>query len=149
MNASPDGVVADPLNVCDFVLGLSPTFVARTFSGDVKHMTDIIRAGLKHDGFAFIEIMQVCTTYNKATPEQWYWDKLRDLNEMKGYKADNIADARKACADMDKEMKVGIFYQDKKSVNLMDRFVQRQGVKTALVDEVKHYDIKELMKGFE
>jgi len=149
MNTSPDGVVAEPMNACDFVLTLNPTFVARTFSGDVKHTTDILRAGLKHNGFAFIEIMQVCTTYNKATPQHWYWDKLRYLNELKGYDSTDLWAARKACQDMDKEMKVGIFYQDKKSVNFLEHLTQRQDVKTTLVEEVRHYDISKLMKQFE
>lgn len=147
MNASPDGVLVNPMNVCEFVLGLKPTFVARSFSGDVEHMTKMIQAGLQHNGFAFIEIMQVCTTYNKATPQHWYWDKLRDLTAMKGYDSTDLEAARKACMDMDKEMKVGIFYQDKKSIPLPERMVQRQGVKTALTEEVDYVDIKKMMEG--
>lgn len=146
MNASPDGVLTNPMNVCDFILSLNPTFVARTFSGDVDHMTKVIQEGLNHNGFAFIEIMQVCTTYNKATPQHWYWDKIQYLDQLKGYDSSNIEMARKACKDMDKEMKLGVFYQDKKSIPYHERLRQRQGVKETLVDEVNYVDISDLLK---
>jgi len=148
MNSSPDGVVLEPINACDFVLGLKPSFVARTFSNDVNHMTDVLRAGLKHNGFAFVEILQTCPTYNKATPQQWYWDKIRHVEEVKGYDPSNLKMAREAAQDMDKEIKIGVLYQDKNSVNFLERLPSRKGIKTALVDEVKAYDIAKLAKMF-
>jgi 2-oxoglutarate ferredoxin oxidoreductase subunit beta len=148
MNGSPDGVVAEPINACDFVLGLKPSFVARSFSNDVNHMTDVLRAGLKHNGFAFVEILQTCPTYNHATPQQWYWDKIRHLDGVKGYDPSNLKMAREVAQDLEKEIKIGILYQDKKSVNFLERLPSRKGVKTALVDEVKAYDIKKLIAPF-
>ena len=34
------------------------TYVARCFSGDIKHLTDIIVQGVEHEGFTFIEVLQ-------------------------------------------------------------------------------------------
>ena len=148
MNGSPDGVVTEPINTCDFVLGLHPSFVARSFSGDVKHMTDVLRAGLRHNGFAFVEILQACPTYNKATPQGWYWDKMRHLEEMKGYDPSNLETARKAARDLEKDIRIGVLYQDRKSVNFLERLPARKGIKTSLVDEVRAYDIGKLTKAF-
>ena len=148
MNGSPDGVVIDPINACDFVLGLKPSFVARSFSNDVNHMTDILRAGLRHNGFAFVEILQTCPTYNKATPQQWYWDRIRHLEERKGYDSSDLKMAREAAQDMEKEINIGILYQEKNSVNFLERLPSRKGVNSALVDEVKAYDIKKLIAPF-
>lgn len=145
MNGSPDGVLSDPMNCCDFVLGLNPTFVARSFSGDVKHMTDIIRAGLKHNGFAFIEIMQTCPTYNRATPQEWYLERVNYLKTT----PKTIESARKACEDLNDKMNLGIFYQDKKAPNYMEMLVNRDGMKTVPVDEVGKFDIKKLLGQFE
>lgn len=145
MNGSPDGVVTEPMNVCDFVLGLNPSFVARSFSGDVKHMTSIIQAGLRHKGFAFIEIMQVCPTYNRATPQEWYLERINYLKTT----PKNIESARKACADLEKKINVGIFYQNKKIPHYLERLANRKGVKTAPAEEVKRVDIKGLLKQFE
>jgi len=145
MNGSPDGVISPPMNCSDFVLGLNPTFVARSFSGDVKHMTDILRAAIRHNGFAFVEILQVCTTYNHATPQEWYLERVKYLDKT----PKTIEAARKAAADMENKINIGILYQDKKSVDYLGRLANRAGVKTAPVDEVGRFDINGLLKQFE
>ncbi len=145
MNGSPDGVIAEPMNVCDFVLALNPTFVARTFSGDVKHMTEILRAALNHKGFAFVEVMQTCPTYNRATPQEWYLERVNVLKAV----PKTIEAARKAAADFEKKISVGVLYQDKKISNYLGRLENRLEVKTAPVDEVGRFDIKSLLKRFE
>jgi 2-oxoglutarate ferredoxin oxidoreductase subunit beta len=144
MNGSPDGVISDPMNCCDFVLGLNPSFVARSFSGDVKHMTDMLRAGLKHKGFAFVEIMQVCPTYNRQTPQEWYLERMNYLKQT----PKTIESARKAAADLNDKISYGILYQDTKMPNYMERLVNREGVKTVPRDEVGRFDIKDLVKRF-
>lgn len=149
MNGSPDGVITEPINCSDFVLSLKPSFVARSFSGDVKHMTEIIRAGIKHNGFAFIEIFQICTTYNKATSNHWFWQRLKYLQDRKGYDSSNIEHAKKAAHDLNNEINIGILYQNKKTKNYMERLVNRESIKTAPADEVKRFDISGLLKRFE
>lgn len=148
MNGSPDGVFIDPMNPTTFVLNLKPSFVARAFSGDVHHMTKIMQAALQHKGFAFIEIMQVCPTYNKATPQHWYWDKLRYVEELNKYDPTDLANAMKAAEDRDKEIVVGVLYQNKKMPNFMERLPNRQNKKTVLTEEVQHHNIRPLLKRF-
>lgn len=149
MNSTPDGVFLDPINACEFVLGLKPTFVARTFSGDVSHMTDILRAALNHNGFAFIEILQACPTYNRQTTLTWYQERVQDISVLKGYKNDNLKMAKEAAADMENKINIGLLYQDKSSVPFHEMLEQRKGAKTTLVEEVKHYDIRNLIKPME
>lgn len=143
MNSSPDGVPLPAMNVCDFVLGLHPTFVARSFSGNVNHMTDMMRAGLQHNGFAFIEIFQACPTYNRATPHEWYLERIHYIEKS----ADSIEEARKLVADLDQQINLGIFYQ-KEDTNFLQKMAQRQGVETAAVEEVKPHDISKLLEAF-
>lgn len=149
MTAAPDGVNAEPVNACAFALGLQPTFVARTFSGDLNHMTEVMRAGLQHPGFAFIEVMQVCTTYNHATPQEWYWERIRPVEEaIPGYDPTNLEAAKKAAADMNDKIMTGVLYRDTKSVPFLGRQVPRKGKKTTLVEEVGHFDVGSLMRDF-
>jgi len=95
MNASPDGVIVDPINTLQFVLSLNPTFVARSFSGDIEHMTQMIQAGLHHNGFAFIEVAQVCPTYNRAQTQEWYLEHIVDVESLSDYDPMDIWQARK------------------------------------------------------
>ncbi|MBD3156637.1 2-oxoacid:ferredoxin oxidoreductase subunit beta [Candidatus Peregrinibacteria bacterium] len=149
MNGSPDGVFIEPMNPSEFVLNLNPSFVARSFSGDVKHMTYVLREALNHNGFAFVEILQVCPTYNKATPQQWYWDRIKYTDDMKNYRADNLKKAKKIVEDFEKNIYLGVLYQDKKRKNFLERLPNRKGIKTTPVEEVKHYSITSLLKEFE
>lgn len=43
---------------------LGATFVARSFSGDKAQLVPIIKAGLMHKGFAFVDIVSPCVTFN-------------------------------------------------------------------------------------
>jgi len=45
-------------------LSLGATFVARSFSGDKAQLVPILKAGLKHQGFAFIDVISPCVTFN-------------------------------------------------------------------------------------
>jgi 2-oxoglutarate ferredoxin oxidoreductase subunit beta len=48
------------------LLGLSigATFVARSFSGDKEQLVPILKAGLAHKGFALIDVISPCVTFN-------------------------------------------------------------------------------------
>lgn len=56
MNSTPDGVKIPPINPLDFVLGLGPSFVARSFSGEPDHLTEILQLALNHNGLSLIHI---------------------------------------------------------------------------------------------
>ena len=45
-------------------LTLGATFVARSFSGDKAQLVPILKAGLAHRGFAFVDIISPCVTFN-------------------------------------------------------------------------------------
>ena len=51
----------DPINLA---LSLGATFVARSFSGDKKQLVPILAAGLRHDGFAFVDVVSPCVAFN-------------------------------------------------------------------------------------
>ncbi|MEZ5291693.1 MAG: 2-oxoacid:ferredoxin oxidoreductase subunit beta [Vicinamibacterales bacterium] len=43
---------------------LGATFVARSFSGDKAQLVPLLKAGLTHKGFAFIDVVSPCVTFN-------------------------------------------------------------------------------------
>lgn len=148
MNGAPDGVALEPMNACQFVLSLRPGFVARSFSGDVKHMTEMMRRGLQYNGFAFLEVMQVCPTFNKATSQKWYWDRVRDVEEDPSYDPADLKKAWALAEDLEKQIAVGVLYETKKP-SFLELLPQRKDVKTSAVDEVRPYDITPLLAEFE
>jgi len=145
MNGTMDGVVVDPINPVEFALNMGPSFVARGYSGNVDQLTDIMRAALNHKGFAFVEVLQACPTYNRSTPDAWYGERMKDISELKGYDRGNLEQARRVAADMDKDIYSGILYVNESKQDLLSLQKSREGAKTQLVDEVKFYDVSELM----
>jgi 2-oxoglutarate/2-oxoacid ferredoxin oxidoreductase subunit beta len=140
MDSSPDGVTSDPLHPQRFALSLGVSFAARVFSGDIPMMAKVFEAGIRHKGFSFIEILQNCPTYNKATPHEWYQQRVYNVNQ-EGYDPSNRAAALAAAEDIDEKVAVGILYQDPQSVSYMDRDSLRKGMQSQLVDEVQGYSI--------
>lgn len=53
-----------PIDGALLALTLGATFVARSFSGDKEQLVPILEAGLNHKGFAFIEVISPCVTFN-------------------------------------------------------------------------------------
>ncbi len=53
-----------PLDPCIMALAAGATFVARSFSGDRKQLVPLIKAGLKHKGFAIIDVISPCVSFN-------------------------------------------------------------------------------------
>jgi 2-oxoglutarate ferredoxin oxidoreductase subunit beta len=58
VNSSP------PIDPVLLALTLGATFVARSFSGDKAQLVPLIQAGLRHNGFALIDVLSPCVTFN-------------------------------------------------------------------------------------
>jgi 2-oxoglutarate ferredoxin oxidoreductase subunit beta len=60
------GVVNDlpPIDTCALAIQLGATFVARSFSGDKKQLTAVLKAALSHRGTAMIDVLSPCVTFN-------------------------------------------------------------------------------------
>lgn len=136
MNSSPDGVVESQLNSLELVLTLNPSFVARTFSGNFHQMQSIFEAGIAHNGFSYIEVLQACPTYNKITPHKWYMQNTFDTIELSDYDNSNLSAAKHIVSNEQEKIATGILYHKKDNVDYYSRLSQRQNVKTTLVEEV-------------
>lgn len=53
-----------PIDPVLLALSLGATFVARSFSGDREQLVPILKAGLSHGGFAFVDVISPCVTFN-------------------------------------------------------------------------------------
>lgn len=51
------------------------TFVARGYSYDVRHLKDLIIQAVRHNGLAFLDVLQPCPTYNDINTRDWYAGK--------------------------------------------------------------------------
>jgi 2-oxoglutarate ferredoxin oxidoreductase subunit beta len=70
-----------PVHPLLLALASGGTFVAQAFSGNVNHMTEIVERGLRHPGFALINVFSPCVTYNKVNTYEFYRDHLAYLGD--------------------------------------------------------------------
>jgi 2-oxoglutarate ferredoxin oxidoreductase subunit beta len=61
--ASPYGTYDIPLNPIAMVLSYGATFVARGFSSQPRELVELIKRGVQHPGFSFIQVMSPCVTF--------------------------------------------------------------------------------------
>ena len=76
--------IANPYQAIDLVgmaLELGATFVARSFSGDKTQLVPLIKAGMSHAGFAFIDVLSPCVTFNNNKGSTKSYDFVRDHME--------------------------------------------------------------------
>jgi 2-oxoglutarate ferredoxin oxidoreductase subunit beta len=63
--STPLGSFEEPLNPISLMIEVGATFVARSYAGDIKHLTNIIVEATEHEGFSFIEVLQPAVSYHK------------------------------------------------------------------------------------
>ncbi len=53
-----------PIDCCALAIEMGASFVARSFSGDMKQLLALIKAGMMHSGAAIIDVVSPCVTFN-------------------------------------------------------------------------------------
>ncbi|MEH6470633.1 MAG: 2-oxoacid:ferredoxin oxidoreductase subunit beta [Halopseudomonas sp.] len=66
------------IDLATMALQLGATFVGRSFSGDKRELLPLIKAGLSHRGFAFIDVISPCVTFNNHASSTRSYDYVRD-----------------------------------------------------------------------
>jgi 2-oxoglutarate/2-oxoacid ferredoxin oxidoreductase subunit beta len=108
--STPSGVMEMPLNPVLLALASGATFVARGFTGDVKQLTEIIKKAIKHRGFAFVDVLQPCITFDKKNTHKFYRERAYKLDEIRDYDRKDLNSAIKLSMEKDR-IPTGIFYQ--------------------------------------
>lgn len=104
------GVINEPFNPLAVALSLGATFVARSFSGDIPKTKEIIKEALSHKGYALVDILQPCVSFNKINNFGWYKSHTYNLDET--HDPGNFDQALRKAFDKEK-LALGILYQSK------------------------------------
>nr|WP_309099412.1 2-oxoacid:ferredoxin oxidoreductase subunit beta [Fredinandcohnia onubensis] len=83
--STPKGSIESALSVMEMALTAGATFVAQSFSTDLKDLTALIEAGIRHKGFSLINVFSPCVTYNKVNTYDWFKENLTKLGDVEGY----------------------------------------------------------------
>lgn len=106
---SPEGSIEPPLDPLPTALVSGATFIARAFSGDVKHMADVIGKAMRHDGYALVDVLQPCVTFNAGRSYDFYNERVYKLDE--DYDPTDMEMARKKAEEWGDKIPLGIIYK--------------------------------------
>lgn len=118
-NSTPEGSIESTLSIMEMVLTAGASFVAQSFSSDLKELTSIIEQGIEHEGFSFINVYSPCVTYNKINTYDWFKENLVRIDELENYDPANKIKAMKTLMEND-GLVTGLIYQDKQRKSYQD-----------------------------
>ena len=107
----PFGNVDAPVNPISLALAAGATFVARGFSADQKHLTELIKRGIEHKGFSFIDVFSPCVTYNHDNTFQWFRPRVKKLEENPAYDPADWQAAMEKSTLWGDEIPIGLFFE--------------------------------------
>lgn len=110
---SPQGTFERPINALALALSQGATFVARSHTANLGHMIKVMTEALAHRGYALIEVMQVCMTFNRTMSVEYYRERAYDLlNE--GHDTSDLQAAMEKAFEYPggERIPIGIFYRD-------------------------------------
>lgn len=101
----------EPLNPLALAVASNATFVARSYSADTDHLSQTVSQAIQHKGFALIDILQPCVTYNHVNTYQFYQSRLYKLEDDKNYDPTDRVAAFKKTLEWGEKIPIGIFYK--------------------------------------
>jgi 2-oxoglutarate ferredoxin oxidoreductase subunit beta len=107
----PFGNIEAPMNPVSLALSAGATFVARGFSADQKHLTELIKRGIQHKGFSFIDIFSPCVTYNHDNTYQWFRPRVKKLEDDSVYDPADWTAAMEKSLLWGEEIPIGKFFE--------------------------------------
>jgi 2-oxoglutarate/2-oxoacid ferredoxin oxidoreductase subunit beta len=104
----PDGVILEHLSPLALALAAGCGFVSRGFSQEIDHLTSLIIAGINYKGFALIDVLQPCVTFNKKNTYEWYAKRAYKLDAS--YKPNDLSAAFQKSLEWGDRIPIGILY---------------------------------------
>lgn len=114
---TPYGKLSVPLNVLEFALACDATFVSRSFAGSQEHMQSVFSRAFEHKGFAFVEVIAPCRTFERQVTLASLAPRCVDIGQH-GHDPSDKETALTATVDIadtdsgkEREIPIGVFYE--------------------------------------
>ncbi len=91
--STPHGSVEPPINPITSAIMNGATFVARGYSANVRHLTQLMQQAIQHKGFALIDIFSPCVTFNHDNDYAFFKARVKQLED----EDHDVSDWKSAC----------------------------------------------------
>jgi 2-oxoglutarate ferredoxin oxidoreductase subunit beta len=102
----------DAIDLCQLAIQLGAGFVARSFSGDKRQLIPLIKAAISYNGFAFLDVISPCVTFNNHPTSTKSYDYVRAHNMASENKLDYVEGREEITADYAAGTTTGITMHD-------------------------------------
>jgi len=144
--SAPGGAIEEPVNPMVIAITSGATFVSRGFVGELDHLKKIIIQAIKHRGFALVDILQPCVSFNYKNTYKWYKERTYKLEDLKDYNPEDKKIALEKAFEWGDKIPIGVLYKETRST--YEDFLP-QIKNTPLVEQkIEDIDITEAMREF-
>jgi len=121
----PHGAYSEPFNPVAVAVAMHAGFVARGFCGLTDHLAGLIQQAIAHPGFALVDILQNCVSFNKVNTFAWYKERCQPLPES--YDPTDWQAAMQTAVQWGAQIPVGVIYRNQRPTFEEHFEVLRQG----------------------
>ena len=115
----PEGSFVEPFNPLVTAIAMNAGFVARGFTGFPDHLSALIQEAILHKGFALVDILQPCVSFNEVSIFKWLKERCEKIPNDHDT-ADRFA-ALHLAEQWGDRIPVGVFYR-KQTAPFEERF---------------------------
>src|SRR5690242_20476070 len=108
--STPMGSVENPINPLPLAIAAGATYVARGYTGQVKHLVELIKGGIAHKGFALIDAFSPCVTFNHDNTHDFFKQRTYKLEEH-GHDPTDFQAAMERGYEWGEEIPIGLFWK--------------------------------------
>jgi len=142
--AQPQGAPSAAFNPITLAVAMRAGFVARGFAGMIDHLSELIQQGIAHHGFALIDILQPCVSFNTVNTFAWYEKRCSPMPAK--YDPTNWDEAMKVACQWGDRIPIGVIYQNDR-LSFEDHFpVLAHG--PLIGRSLDRKKLKEIMEGY-
>ena len=107
----PEGVAYPPLHALALAVSQDCSWVGRGFAGMVEHLTGLYKQALTHQGFALLEVLQPCVTFNRVNTYPWYQARVYEVEKESGYDPENELWAYQKAKEWGERIPIGVIFK--------------------------------------
>lgn len=141
----PEGNIDAPINPLLIAIAAGAGFVARGFTGNKRHLINLMKQAIEYKGYALLDIFQPCVSFNKVNTFKWYKERVYELGE--DYDVSNKIKAMEKAMEFDDKMPIGVIYKENKPT-FNDKNEVLKGGQILIDKETDPADIHKLIKEF-
>ncbi|NOQ53382.1 MAG: 2-oxoacid ferredoxin oxidoreductase [Thermoplasmata archaeon] len=102
-----EGAILEPFNPMAVAISLDASFVARVYSVDVDRTVEVLKMAIAHKGYALVDVLQPCVTFNKVNTYEWFRENSYYLEDS--HDPEDRVEAFRRASEKDR-LPLGVFY---------------------------------------